>query len=174
MDTDSRHDPTLSAVLDACRAALTAVQQKLASVEGSGANQALDAAALGPTPVSPSMLYETAARLCDEGAFEDALLPALVLSTWHSTHPDALFLAGTCLQRVGQSAAALLMFSQCGQAGDASMQAACALRCGECLAAIGHNEQAVRAFRSAVEACRQNADLAELQAIAQAKADALV
>jgi hypothetical protein len=173
MKADSRHDPAVSALLEDCRAVLNTVRQRLPDVAGAGVIEEVDLAALGPMPLSTTALYATATRLCDEGAFRDALLPALVLCTWHPTHPHALFLAGTCLQRTGQPAAALLMFSQCGQAGDASLLAASALRCGECLASIGHKDHAARAFRSAVEACRPHAELSELQTIAQAKADAL-
>ena len=58
-------------------------------------------------------------------------------------------------------------------AGGQDFIAIAAFRSGECLAAMGHTKEAIRAFDAAVEASRQNPALAELQGLAEQKAEAL-
>jgi hypothetical protein len=65
------------------------------------------------------------------------------------------------------------MFGRAGLAGGEKFAAAASFRAGECLAAMGHTPEAIEAFDAATEASRQDASLAELQDLAQKKAEAL-
>jgi tetratricopeptide (TPR) repeat protein len=133
----------------------------------------MDLAAPGPMPHDTSQLHDVALRLCEEGEFQQALAPAMVLALWHPESARFAFIAGTCLQRIGQPAAALAMFGRSGLASAEKFAAVASFRAGECLAAMGRTPEAIHAFEAAMEASRQNASLAELQDLARNKAQVL-
>ena len=127
----------------------------------------------GQMPCDARRLHGIAVRLCDEGVFDQALLPALVLTTRYPGNAAFAFLAASCLQRTGQTAAALMMFGVAGLHGADAFAALAAFRSGECLAALGKSSDALHAFEAAIEASRKDPDLAPLQHRAQENAEAL-
>jgi hypothetical protein len=169
----SHPDPEVASVVEQCAATLAGSHTRIMQVINKVAAGHADLAALGPMPHDAKQLHDVAVRLCEEGAFEQALAPAMVLMLWHPERARFAFIAGTCLQRIGQPAAALMMFGNAGLAGADEFAAVAAFRSGECLAAMGQTPKAIHAFDAATEASRQNPSLAELQDLAQKKAEAL-
>lgn len=126
-----------------------------------------------PTPGDARRLAAVVTRLCDEQAFGQALAPAMVLARQHPSNAEFVFLAATCLQRMGQPKAALMMFAMAGLHGGEAYAAVVAFRSGECLAAMGHTAGAAKVFDAAIEAARHDPRLAALQQLAQEKAESL-
>lgn len=166
-------DPEVASLVEQCAASLARTGEGLVDwVRAAGAGQA-PAALTAHLPCEAGRLVAVATRLCDEGAFDQALLPALVLITRHPGNAAFAFLAGSCLQRTGQAAAALMMFGLAGLHGGEAYAALAAFRSGECLAALERAADAIVVFEAAVEAARQDPALAELQRLAREKAEAL-
>lgn len=165
-------DPEVASLIEQCAASLAHTHEHLRDWLRMAASGQAPAALPGHLPCDARRLQAVATRLCDEGAFDQALPPALVLVTRHPGHAAFAFLAGTCLQRTGQPAAALAMFGMAGLSGP-DHAALAAFRSGECLAAMGRVREAIPVFDAAVEACRQDPALAELQQLAQGKAETL-
>lgn len=126
-----------------------------------------------PMPGDARRLAAVVTRLCDEQAFGQALAPAMVLARQHPDNAEFAFLAATCLQRMGQPKAALMMFAMAGLHGGEAYAAPVAFRSGECLAAMGNTAGAAKVFDAAIEAARQDPGLAALQQLAQEKAESL-
>jgi len=151
-------DPHVAAVVELCANTLTDPK-----ITQGNANPAT----LGPMPVEARQLHAIAVCLCEEEEFEQALAPAMVLALWHPGDPRYAFIAGACLQRTEKHAAALMMFGNAGLGGGEEFLPAVAFRSGECLAAMGHADEAIRSFDAAIEASRREPGLAELQQLAQ-------
>jgi hypothetical protein len=166
-------DPEVASVIELCAARLAQATAHMGDqVRLAAAGQA-PIAPPDQAPVAPRRLHAIVTRLCDEGEFELALAPAMVLNTQAPHDPAFAMLAATSLQRTGRPAAALALFGMAGLHGGAAYAPAATFRSGECLSALGKTREAVLVFDAVIEACRQNPDLAELQRLAQAKADAL-
>lgn len=151
-------DPEVASVVEQCAAHLAAGPAPVAP---------------GQAPVNRRRLYGVATRLCDEGQFELAYAPAMVLSLLQPANPAFTMLAATCLQRTDRPAAALALFGVAGLHGGAAYAPVATFRSGECLSALGKTREAVQVFDAVVEASRQNPELAALQRLAQEKAEAL-
>ncbi|QRR35093.1 hypothetical protein JNX00_04235 [Hydrogenophaga sp. YM1] len=166
-------DPEVAALVEQCAARLAQAGERIGDwVRAATAGQARPVLP-AHGPAEAARLLTTATRLCDEGAFDQALRPALVLVMQHPGRAAFAFLAGTCLQRTARPAAALPMFGLAGLQDGNRYAALAAFRSGECLAAMGRADDAIAVFDAAVEACRQRPALAELQRLAQDKAEAL-
>lgn len=105
-------------------------------------------------------LYKVALTLAEDSRWDKAAPIALQLALHAPGEARFSFLAGTCLQRLGDFRHALGMF---GASLFVEQMPVTVFRLGECLAASGEREQAHRAFHETVELCRGNDDWRELQ-----------
>jgi tetratricopeptide (TPR) repeat protein len=152
-------DPQIDALLQAC-------SRHILSVEITGVRKALDPKASRlPTDEQIEGVYAIACGLCDEGNFNFAAPIALHLSTFQPTNARFSFLAATCLQRLGlfANAAQLYGFTLINGGDDA----ATLYRLGECLLALGDNENAAQALEAAFDLSREAPDGAQLQAMSE-------
>ena len=101
-----------------------------------------------------------------------ALPLAMYCASYASDHPEHSFLAGGCLQRLGQPASAAHFYRVALQLNEAD--AASAYRLGECLEAVGQLAEASHLFHWAVELARGNFALRSLQDMASAQLAKLV
>lgn len=108
-----------------------------------------------------------ATRLCDDGDFLLALPLAMVCASYASDDPEHCFLAGTCLQRLGQPASAVHFYRVALQLNEAD--AASAYRLAECLEAVEQSEQASHLYQWVTELARGNFALRGLQDMASAR-----
>lgn len=122
-----------------------------------------------PEADDPDKLYEIAARLCDADEFAHALPLALHLAARPEREARFAFLAGSCLQRLNQPRVALGMFGLTTLIEGDNPSPAPLLRSGECLAALGLNDQAIEAFEAAIELARLDPQYATVQAVAEKK-----
>jgi tetratricopeptide (TPR) repeat protein len=102
--------------------------------------------------------------LCQQNEFLLALPLAMYCASFASDDPDHSFLAGTCLQRLGQSTSAAHFFRVALQLNESD--AASAYRLGECLEATGQREDACHLYQWAIELARGNFALRTLQDMA--------
>lgn len=166
-------DPEVASVVEQCAAHLALTLAHMGEqVQRMAAGQA-PVSLPGPATLDPRRLYAVATRLCDEGDFERALSPAMVLSLLQPASPAFTMLAATCLQRTDRPAAALALFGMAGVHGGAAYAPVATFRSGECLSAMGKAREAVQVFEAVVEASRQKPELVVLQRLAQEKAEAL-
>ena len=107
---------------------------------------------------------ELAQALCERGEFLLALPLAMYCASFASDDPDHSFLAGACLQRLGQPASAAHFYRVALQLDEAD--AASAYRFGECLEAIGQRDDACHLYQWAIELARGNFALRKLQTMA--------
>lgn len=102
--------------------------------------------------------------LCDQGEFLLALPLAMYCAAFASDEPEHSFLAGACLQRLGQPGQAVHFYRVALQLDGAD--AASAYRLGECLEAIGQREDAAHLYQWSIELARGNFTLRRLQDMA--------
>lgn len=114
---------------------------------------------------------QLARMLCDRGDFLLALPVALYCACFAHDQPDHSFLAGACLQRLGQPVAATHFYRIALQLNEAD--AASAYRLGECLEATGSRAEAIHLYQWVVELARERFALRRLQDMACAKLDRL-
>ncbi len=112
-----------------------------------------------------------ACTLCDRGDFLLALPLAVYCASFAHDDPDHSFLAGACLQRLGQPAAAAHFYRIALQLNEAD--AASAYRLGECLEATGNRDAARHLYQWTVELARGNFSLRRLQDMAGKRLEAL-
>lgn len=117
------------------------------------------------------VLYQLAARLCDEDQFHHALPLALQLVAHQPRESRFIFLCASCLQRMGKEPDAALLYAICLELD--STHAAAAYRLGECLEAMRYVREAMEAYARAVDICRGQFHYARLQDMAQARMDQL-
>ena len=166
-------DPEVASVVEQCATHLAQTHAHIGGQIQLMAAGQVPAAPPGQAPVDPRQLYGVATRLCDEGEFQLAFAPSMVLSLLQPANPAFAMLAATCLQRTDRPAAALALFGMAGLNGGAAYAPVATFRSGECLSAMGRTREAVLVFEAVIEASRQNPELAELQRLAQEKAVAL-
>jgi tetratricopeptide (TPR) repeat protein len=114
--------------------------------------------------IDPEQIAESrwlATKLCDDGDFLLALPLAMYCASYASDHAEHSFLAGACLQRLGQPALALHFYRVALQLNEAD--AASAYRLGECLEAVGQLEEASHLYNWAIELARGDFALRALQ-----------
>lgn len=107
---------------------------------------------------------ELACQLCDDGEFLLALPLAAYCASYVPDNPEHSFLAGACLQRLGEPASAAHFYRVALQLTPAD--AASAYRLGECLEAVGQHDEAVHLYRWAIDLGRGNFALRTLQDMA--------
>jgi len=115
---------------------------------------------------------QLATRLCDDGEFLLALPLAMYCATYASNHPEHSFLAGACLQRLGQPASAVHFYRVAVQLDEAD--AASAYRLAECLEAVGQAKEANHLYQWTIELARGNFALRSLQDMASERLAKLV
>lgn len=103
-------------------------------------------------------------QLCEDGEFLLALPLAMYCASFASGDPEHSFLAGACLQRLGQPASAAHFYRVALQLDETD--AASAYRLGECLEAIGHRDDASHLYQWAIEIARGDFALRTLQTMA--------
>lgn len=123
----------------------------------------------GITNEGYAALYKIAHDLCDQGDFHHALPVALQLTLHNPTDSRYAFIAGSCLQRLGHLEPAALMYALALDA-DAA-HAAASYRLGECLIAIGKQEEALPFLNKTIELCYGNFDQRRLMEMAKEKLD---
>lgn len=125
------------------------------------AGPATGACATEPTNEQLEAVYETTARLCDEGNFKFAAGLALHLVTYKPTDPRFAFIAATCMQRLGSPASAAKFY--CYALVTGGDHPATLFRLGECLLALGDPVNADKAFDAALDVSRGMEHMEELQ-----------
>ena len=108
--------------------------------------------------------HHQAQALCERGEFLLALPLAMYCASFESDDPAHSFLAGACLQRLGQPASAAHFYRVALQLDESD--AAAAYRFGECLEAVGQTEEAAHLYRWTIELARGNFLLRTLQDMA--------
>ena len=117
--------------------------------------------------IDPDLLTrcrQLAQALCERGEFLLALPLAMYCASFASDDPEHSFLAGACLQRLGQAGSAAHFYRVALQLDEAD--AASAYRLGECLEATGQREDASHLYQWAIELARGNFALRTLQDMA--------
>lgn len=125
----------------------------------------------GITADEYAALYQIARDFCDQGDFHHALPVALQLAVHNPADYRYPFIAGACLQRLGQPAPAALMYAlACDVNPD---DAASAYRLGECLIAANRPDEARQFLHKAVDLSYGKFHCRALQERARKKLEAL-
>lgn len=111
--------------------------------------------------------FDAVRVVCDKGQFKEALTSAIELHLLQPSDGRYAFVVGTCLQHLGQHARALCCFTLAAITGPS---AAARFRAGECLLALGHDEDAALVFQQAVAAAPANTPLHALATAAATQA----
>lgn len=117
-------------------------------------------------------LYKIAHDLCDQGDFQHALPVALQLTLHKPTDSRYAFMAASCLQRLGHTETAALMYALAIEV--APEHAAASYRLGECLIAIGKPDESVAFLNKAIDLCYGNLDRRKLMDMAKARLERLL
>lgn len=117
-------------------------------------------------PPHHAELRETIDQLFGQGHWAQALPLATRLLMAAPSDPSASYRLGTCLQRMHRPAEALAAFAHCLASQGDQPSPGPLLRLAECLAAIGHRDDAVQCLHTCVELARTDPDHRELQALA--------
>jgi tetratricopeptide (TPR) repeat protein len=126
----------------------------------------------GITKTEYESLYKIAHDLCNKGEFHHALPIALQLTLHHPIDSRFPFIAGSCLQRLGHTEAATLMYALTIDI-DAE-HAAAAYRLGECLIATEKPIEAIPFLNKAIELCYGHFEKRQLMALARATLENLL
>jgi tetratricopeptide (TPR) repeat protein len=168
------HSPDAQ-IRDSVLLALTSLEQVAQHLErwqsSLAQNQTL-AECLQINPEQITQSRQLAAKLCDDGAFLLALPLALYCASYASDHPEHSFLAGACLQRLGQPASAAHFYRVALQLNEAD--ASSAYRLGECLEALGQLNEASHLYNWTIALARGNFALRALQDMASEQLAQLV
>ncbi len=121
----------------------------------------------GITDKGYASLYKIAHELCDQGDFQHALPVALQLTLHKPTDSRFAFMAGSCMQRLGQLEPAALMYAITLDVDPE--HAAAAYRLGECLCSLGRNEEAMPFLQKCIDLCYGNFDRCQLMDMAREK-----
>ena len=147
--------------------ALEQVPQQIEIQQASLAKNQTLAECLQIDPEQLAQCRQLAGALCDLGNFLLALPLAMYCACYASDHAEHSFLAGTCLQRLGQPASAAHFYRVALQLDEAD--AASAYRLGECLEAVGQPEEASHLYRWTIELARGDFALRTLQDMASSR-----
>lgn len=147
--------------------ALEQVPQQIETRQASLAKNQTLGECLQITPGQIAQSRQLAGDLCDLGNFLLALPLAMYCACYASDHAEHSFLAGTCLQRLGQPASAAHFYRVALQLDEAD--AASAYRLGECLEAVGQPEEASHLYRWTIELARGDFALRTLQDMASSR-----
>jgi tetratricopeptide (TPR) repeat protein len=147
--------------------ALEQVPQQIENRQASLAKNQTLAECLQIAPEQIAQCRQLAGDLCDLGSFLLALPLAMYCACYASDHADHNFLAGTCLQRLGQPASAAHFYRVALQLDETD--AASAYRLGECLEAVGQPDEASHLYRWTIELTRGDFALRTLQDMASSR-----
>ncbi len=150
--------------------AMQALEQVPQQIETRQASLAKNQTLAGCLQIAPEQIAQSrqlAGDLCDLGNFLLALPLAMYCACYASDHAEHSFLAGTCLQRLGQPASAAHFYRVALQLDEAD--AASAYRLGECLEAVGQPEEASHLYRWTIELARGDFALRTLQDMASSR-----
>ena len=147
--------------------ALEQVPQQIEIQQASLAKNQTLAECLQIDPEQLAQCRQLAGDLCDLGSFLLALPLAMYCACYASDHAEHSFLAGACLQRLGQPASAAHFYRVALQLDEAD--AASAYRLGECLEAVGQPEDASHLYRWTIELARGDFALRTLQDMASSR-----
>ncbi len=164
-------EPQLIAVMAAVAAELKELAAALEPVEVVPQESVSLGQLRGLTASDYLPVYDAAEELCDQGRFQEALPLALYLAGHEPRYPPFMFLAGSCLQRVGEFSGAAELYALSLDDGDNDGIAM--FRIGECLEARQQRKQAAEAFEAALDNSRGNPNLWQLQDWAMSRAQAL-
>lgn len=162
----SLHHPDTD-IRDMIALALQALEQLPAHLEKYRAKLAEDQTLGECLQIDPALIARCrllAQSLCERGEFLLALPLAMYCASFASDDPEHSFLAGACLQRLGQPAQAVHFYRVALQLDEAD--AASAYRLGECLEAVGQREDASHLYQWTIELARGNFALRTLQNMA--------
>jgi Flp pilus assembly protein TadD len=151
-----QHETEITEIVQRCRDGLDSVQAQARAMLPALTAGASLARVRGMTPEHLEALYSVAARLCDWGQFGEALPVALQLVLHAPRESRYLFVAGTCLQRLGQPGQAAPLFAA---ALLLEQTAPGHLRLGQCLRAMGDDVKAREVFEAAIEFARRDETL---------------
>lgn len=157
-------DPQVRDMVALAMRALEDIPQHLAAWKAELAQDRTLAACLAISTGHIADCRQLARGLCDSGDFLLALPLAMVCAAYAPDEAEHGFLAGSCLQRLGDAAAAAHFYRVALQL-DMS-DAASAYRLGECLEAIGQHDEAFHLYQWAIELGRGNFALRNLQDMA--------
>jgi tetratricopeptide (TPR) repeat protein len=163
------HSPDAE-VRDMVLLAMQALEQVPQQIETRQASLAKNQTLAGCLQIAPEQIAQSrqlAGDLCDLGNFLLALPLAMYCACYASDHAEHSFLAGTCLQRLGQPASAAHFYRVALQLDEAD--AASAYRLGECLEAVGQPEEASHLYRWTIELARGDFALRTLQDMASSR-----
>lgn len=125
----------------------------------------------GITTEEYAALYKIAHELCDKGDFQNALPVALQLALHNPMEHRYPFIAGACLQRLGHTEPAVLMYAL---AFDVKPDdAASAYRLGECLITAQRPDEAKQFLQNAIDLSYGNFHYRRLQELAKKKLENL-
>ncbi len=150
--------------------AMQALEQVRQQIETRQAALAKNQTLAGCLQIAPEQIAQSrqlAGDLCDLGNFLLALPLAMYCACYASDHAEHSFLAGACLQRLGQPASAAHFYRVALQLDEAD--AASAYRLGECLEAVGQPEEASHLYRWTIELARGDFALRTLQDMASSR-----
>jgi tetratricopeptide (TPR) repeat protein len=157
-------DPHIRDTIALAIQALEAVPQHLLAWQAELAHEQTLADCLHIAPGQMANYRQLASHLCDNGEFLLALPLAMVCAAYVSDDPEHSFLAGACLQRLGDPASASHFYRVALQLNTAD--AASAYRLAECLESIGQSEAAAHLYQWTIELGRGNFALRTLQDMA--------
>lgn len=126
----------------------------------------------GITDEGYAALYKTARELCDQGDFYHAFPVALQLTLHNPTDSRFPFMAGACLQRLGHTELAAVMYALTLDVDPD--HAAASYRLGECLIAVGKPEEAPPFLHKTIDLCYGKFDKSKLMGMARARLDSLL
>ncbi|QHE87601.1 tetratricopeptide repeat protein [Hydrogenophaga sp. BPS33] len=89
-------------------------------------------------------VYDAARALCDQGQFQEALPLAIYLVGHEPRYQPFVFIAASCLQRMGEFAAAAELYA--AAVNDGANDALAVFRMGECLETLKPRKEAGEAF----------------------------
>jgi len=111
-------------------------------------------------PQEQEAFFEIACQLCDADYFQHAAVIALQLVVHQPNDCRFAFLAGSCMQRLGFFHTGGRFYQQTFSLRKVPVAM---YRLGECLAALGEKEEALKAFNTTFDMCRGREELRHLQ-----------
>lgn len=164
-------DPQVRDMVALAMQALEDIPQLVATWQAELAQNRTLATCLNICPAHIASCRQLARELCDSGDFRLALPLAMAYASYAPDEAEHSFLAGACLQRLGDAASAAHFYRVALQL-DMS-DAASAYRLGECLETVGQHDEAVHLYQWAIDLGRGNFSLRNLQDMASLRLNRL-
>lgn len=156
------NETQLSAVMEAVAAEISELTPELQRIDAQTLPPGVSLGQIrGLTASTYLPVYDAAQALCDQDRFQEALPLAFYLAAHEPRYQPFMFIAASCLHRIGEHAAAAELYA--ATVNDGANDALALFRLGECLEALQHRNQAGEAFDAALESARGKAALWQLQ-----------